>query len=153
MGLVVTVALLVVAATAVWIALGFDRSAEKTKALPNLEWTPAMHESFEQECVRLLTADLAHMAGQAGTDPAVSENVARFRLVLQGACSCVHQRLTGRVPHEEAKAALFGNAYAQLNPYHKQAKSDWEACLRSNKDSIAPTSPDALDFRGAVDGG
>lgn len=153
--LIVAVALIVTVASLVWAMVALQRGglmgpligARGSSAAP---WTAALHEQFRAECVATLVGNLPALPTAEKVDADTRADYERLKLWLSGACDCVHYRIADRVTFDDAKLVLFGNHLNRAHPQYNTVMDNWNICLESNKDVMAPASPDMYDFRGGV---
>lgn len=155
-GLVVAVVLMVAIAALIWGMVALQRSGFLGRlyvgsASPQPgQWTAALHEQFRAECAATLVGDLPPLPDPAQAGPDTHADYERFKLWLAGACNCIHYRISDQVTFDDAKLVLFGNNLNRAHPQYDVVMDNWQICLESNKDLMAPASPDMQDFRGAV---
>lgn len=156
LGLIVAVVLMVAIAALTWGMVALQRSGllgslHVGAASPQpREWAVKLHEQFQAECATTLVAGLPPLPdpAQAGSD--TQADYERFKLWLAGACNCIHYRISDQVTFDDTKLVLFGNNLNRAHPQYDLVMENWKICLESNKDLMAPASPDMQDFRGAV---
>jgi hypothetical protein len=146
-----------VCALAVWALVALQRlgwigsfAAPEAAGPVRGQWSDEMHRRFRQDCTAALVDAMPAIPTDQKNDEGKRDAVARLRLWLAGACDCIHYRVADRVPYEQVHVLLFGNRYAEIQPQYRDVQEQWQICLRSNKDSMAPTSPDQFDFPGGA---
>lgn len=154
--LIVAVTLAVTAALLVWAMVALQRGGLMgpvrvgATAPSAVSWTAATHEQFRAECVATLVGNLPPLPNPETTDVDTRADYERLKLWLTGACDCVHYRVADRVTVDDAKLVLFGNNLNRAHPQYNIVMDNWNTCLDSNKEIMAPASPDMYDFRGGV---
>jgi len=155
-GLVVAVVLLVAIAALIWGMVVLQRSGFRGPTpigvanSPNGPWSVELHEQFRAECAATLVGNLPPLPDPDRVGADTRADYERLKLWLAGACNCIHYRIADQVSFDDAKLVLFGNNLNRAHPQYDLVMENWKICLESNKDLMAPASPDMQDFRGGV---